>query len=161
MKGERQRHSSPDALRSAYDEVLRAEATKAASLPRPLASSRRGFWLGLGFGLVAVLITVAAVVFWPEGPESRPIQTAGTQSRQLMAVALEIEDYRRNTGRLPTSLKALGLDLPQIEFALLPDQQFELRTSTGHHALVLRSGDSEPRTERYPAGAPPESNRRR
>jgi hypothetical protein len=149
MKGERQRHSSPDVLRSAYEEVLKAEATKAASQSQPASSSRREVWFALAIVAGILLASAGGLVWWLTYPAANPAGNveASSSRRQLMTVVLEIEDYRRNTGHLPANLKALGLELPQIQFDLLPEQRYELRVSTGHHALVYRSGDSEPTAE--------------
>lgn len=147
MKGERQRVSSPDVLRSAYEEVLKAEAGKAAGIQQSKPARRQSSRSALAIGTAVLLAAGGALASWVLKSED-PSPARSANSRQLMALALEIEDYRRSTGHLPASLGALRLDLPNVQYSLLPDQRYELRTSTGHHALVYRMGDSEPSAER-------------
>ena len=152
------REASGGSMRSAYEEVLRHEAQKleATRVARP------SLWRRLRGPLVLMLVLGASSYVWFGHPEflrepphtalQRPHSTL-TGSRQLVAVALELEDYRRSTGRLPENLQALGLAVTHISYTVLPDGKYELRTGTGPHVLVYHGAvgaEAEVREESTP-----------
>jgi hypothetical protein len=128
-------------MRSAYDEVLRHEAQKLAS-PREAPLS---LWQRLRGPLLLVLLAGASAYVWlgqpgflqppPHSVLPRP-RTELSGSRQLVALALQVEDHRHTTGRLPESLESLGLAISHISYTRLRDGEYELRTGTGPHVLV-------------------------
>ncbi len=152
------RERTGGSMRSAYEEVLRHEARKLESGGVP----RRSMWQRLRGPLALVLLLGTSAYVWFGRPEFllQPPHTALprprsqlTASRQLVAVALEVEDFRRTTGRLPESLKELGLAISHISYTMLPDSRFELRTGTGPHVLVYHGapgGEAEVREEVHP-----------
>jgi hypothetical protein len=147
-----------DALLAAYDGVLKREAEKAAGVteaPRPL-------WLRLLMPTALLLLVAASAYVWLGQPQwlappphvaLTPPATPVTGQRQLVAIALEIDDFRRTTGHLPRDLAELGLNVPHISFTALPDMRFELRLGTGPRSLYYLGGSAtEPRIQ--PGGTP-------
>lgn len=138
-------------LRTAFAGVLKHEAEKAAAAiekPAPL-------WQRLLMPAALVLLMSASAYVWfghpawlapPPHVVLTPPATPATGQRQLVAIALEIDDLRRTTGRLPNELSELGLNVPHISYKVLPDGEYELRLGTGPHSLYYRGGTStEPR----------------
>ncbi len=142
-----------EALRVAYAGVLKHESEKAAAgLDAPLPLWRRL----LMPGMLLLLVSASAYV-WFGNPEwlappphvaLTPPVTPLSGQRQLVAVALEIDDFRRSTGRLPRDLGELGLSVPHISFSALPDMRYELRLGRGPHSLYYLGGPGiEPRIQ--------------
>lgn len=140
-------------LRSAYAGVLKHEAEKAAAAvegPGPL-------WRRLLMPAALLLLLAASAYVWlgqpswlapPPHVALKPPATPMTGQRQLVAIALEVDDFRRTTGRLPADLSELGLNVPHISYKALPDDRYELRLGTGPHSLYyLGSSSSEPRIQ--------------
>jgi hypothetical protein len=79
--------------------------------------------------------------------------TSLTGQRQLVAVALEIEDFRRSTGHLPADLGQLGLGATHVSYLILPGGRYELRLGTSPHTIIYRGvpgGEAEMRQESAP-----------
>jgi hypothetical protein len=142
-----------DQLRAAYDGVLKHEAEKAAALPE----GPPALWRRLLLPILLLALTAASAYIWFGNPAwlappphvalTRPA-TPLTGERQLVAVALQVDDFRRTTGRLPRDLAELGLNAPHIAFTALPELRYELRLGTGPHSLFYQGGpDSEPRIQ--------------
>lgn len=142
-----------DALRAAYAGVLKHEAEKAAAVtdgPPPL-------WRRLLMPAVLLLLITASSHVWlghppwlepPPHVALTPPVTPVSGQRQLVAIALEIDDFRRSTGRLPRDLAELGLNVPHISLNALPDLRYELRFGSGPHSLYYLGGQSaEPRIQ--------------
>ncbi len=140
-------------LRSAFAGVLKHEAEKAAAgveKPAPL-------WQRLLMPAALVLLMAASAYVWlghpawlapPPHVALKAPTTAVTGQRQLVAIALELDDFRRTTGRLPNALSELGLNVPHISYKVLPDSEYELRLGTGPHSLYYRGGATiEPRMQ--------------
>jgi hypothetical protein len=128
-------------LRSAYDEVLEREAALKTPAPPPRRSRwqrARGPILLLGCSLAAAYVWLGNPSWLARGPGAvLPAPTTGLSARrQLLAVALEIEDFRHSTGRLPAALDEMGLVITHITYLKLPDGRYELRTGNGPHATV-------------------------
>lgn len=139
-----------DPLRDAYERVLAHEAEKARTrVEGPLPLWRRLVMPAL---LFALLGATAYVWFgqpsWLAAPPHATLAKAQpglAGQRQLVAIALQVEDFRRSTGRLPTRLEELGLHLPQFSYTPLPEGRYELHLGTGPHALSYVSRtDAEP-----------------
>lgn len=130
-------------LRQAYDKVLEDDAAK--KVVRPAAPPT--LWQRIRRPAILCLATVAAIYVWFGEPGwlqdseharlSIP-RTGVSAKRQMAAIALEIEDYHRNTGRLPESLAAMGLDLGHVRYTPLPDGRFELSVGSGPHTARYR-----------------------
>jgi len=158
-----QRHPAPppeesDALRAAYSGVLKHEAEKAAVVtdaPPPL-------WRRLLMPTVLLLLVAASAYIWLGEPQwlappphvaMTPPATPLSGQRQLVAIALQIEDFRRTTGRLPRDLAELGLSVPHVSFRALPEIRYELRLGMGQRSLYYLGGpNTEPRIQH--GGAP-------
>lgn len=130
-------------LRQAYDKVLEDDAAK--KVVRPEAPPT--LWQRMRGPAILVLITAAALYVWfgqpawlqnPEHARLSVPRTGVSAKRQMAAIALEIEDYHRNTGRLPASLEAMGLDLSHVRYTPLPDGRFELSIGSGPHTARYR-----------------------
>ncbi len=131
-------------LQAAYAGVLKHEAAKAAlrEVARPPLWRRM-----LMPSLLLVLTASSAYVWfgnpsWLAGPPHARLQQSKaplTGQRQLLAIALEIEDFRRTTARLPRDLAELGLNVPFVTYTAWADLAYELRLGTGPHALLYRS----------------------
>lgn len=130
-------------LRQAYDKVLEDDAAK--KVVRPEAPPT--LWQRIRGPLVLVLISAAALYVWlgrpawlheQEHATLRVPRTGVSAKRQMAAIALEIEDYHRNTGRLPGSLTDLGLSLSHVRYTPLPDGRFELSIGSGPHTARYR-----------------------
>ena len=135
---------------SAYEEVLEHERQK-----QSLVEERRSLWKPvLQWSAVAVL-TGASLWVWLGHPaflqptvQAPPAPvTAVMAQRQVLAFALQIEDFRVTEGHLPARLEELGIAVPpSLSYLPLPDGQFEIRIGQGSHTRVLRGGaGGEPR----------------
>lgn len=134
-------------LRSAFAGVLKHEAEKAAaSIERPAP-----LWQRLLMPLALVLLMAASAYVWlghpawlapPPHVALKAPAEAVTGQRQLVAIALEIDDFRRTTGRLPKELGELGLNVPHISYTVRPDAQYELHLGTGPHSIYYLGGSS-------------------
>jgi hypothetical protein len=142
-----------DQLRSAYAGVLKHETEKAAAaIERPVP-----IWRKLLMPVVLLLLMATSAYVWfghpaflapPPHVALKPPATPVTGQRQLVAIALEIDDFRRTTGRLPSDLPELGLNVPHISYKALPDEGYEIRLGTGPHSLYYRGGtNTEPRVQ--------------
>lgn len=137
----------PPSLRYAYDRMLEHDAAQKAIKPAPPPT----LWQRARAPLLLVAISVAAVYVWlgepawlahPPHAELRTPRTGATARRQLVAIALEIEDYRRSTGKLPTGLSDLGLAVHHVRYVALPNGRFELSIGSGPHTARYRgTGD--------------------
>ena len=130
-------------LRQAYDKVLADDAAK--KVVRPEAPPT--LWRRLRGPLILLLVSAATAYVWlgnpawlqePEHASLRVPRTGVSAKRQMAAIALEIEDYHRNTGRLPGSLTDLGLALSHVHYTPLPGGRFELSVGTGPHTARYR-----------------------
>jgi hypothetical protein len=139
-------------LRAAFSGVLKHEAEKASAqdLPTPL-------WRKLLAPVLLVLLASASAYVWlgnpgflapPPHTSLATPKTSLTGQRQLVAIALEIDDFRRSTGRLPHDLAELGLNAEFINYLPAPNLSYELRLGTGPHSLYYRgSADSEAKVQ--------------
>jgi hypothetical protein len=130
-------------LRSAYDQVLEQDAAKKALKPEAPPS----LWQRFRAPALLILMCAGAGYVWFGKPAwlrdpvhvglSAP-RTATTARRQLVAIALEVEDFRRTTGRLPTTLTDLGLAVSHVHYVALADGRFELSLGSGPHTTRYR-----------------------
>lgn len=135
---------------TAYDEVLEHERQK----QRPTVE-RRSPWRAVLLWGALLGLTGASLWIWLGDPEflrpvvqSPPAPTSTLMAqRQVIAFALQIEDFRTSSGHLPNRLEDLGIAVPpSLSYIPLPDGQFELRIGQGIHARTLRAGaGAEPR----------------
>lgn len=134
-------------LREAYDTVLKDDAAK--KLVRPEAPP--SLWQRSRGPLMFLVIATAAAYVWfgsppflrePE-PVALPVPRTGVSAqRQMAAIALEIEDFHRNTSRLPTTFADLGLEIAHVRYRALPDGRFELSIGSGPHTARFRGSIS-------------------
>lgn len=141
---------------TAYDEVLEHERKKQLQ-----TAERRSPWRAVLVGVTLAGLTAASLWVWLGDPAFlRPVveppkapSTALMAQRQVIAFALQIEDYRTSSGHLPAHLEDLGIAVPpSLSYIPLPSGEYELRIGQGIHARTLRGGTGgEPRF----LGSPP------
>jgi hypothetical protein len=141
---------------TAYDEVLEHERKKL----QPVVE-RRSTWRAVLLGGALLGLTGASLWVWLGDPEflrpvvQGPLAPTSTlmAQRQVIAFALQIEDFRTSAGHLPARLEDLRIAVPpSLSYLPFPDGQFELRIGQGVHARTLRAGaGTEPR---FLGGAP-------
>lgn len=129
-------------LRAAYSGLLKHEAEKAARVEAPPPFWRKA----LMPALLGLLVAASAYVWFGHPAFLAPPPHARLEApkalvsgqRQLVAIALEIDDFRRTTGRLPANLAELGLNAEYISYTALPNLVYELRLGTGPHSVYYR-----------------------
>ena len=136
-----------DRLLTAYQAVLDQEVERRK--PRP--AERVPLWKKFAGRAVLLLLLGASGYVWfgdpaflapPAHPALRAPVTELTGRRQLVALALEIQDFSRNTGRLPKSLDEVGLRVDHVSYTQVPGGLYELRVGIGHRTIRYRSTQS-------------------
>lgn len=99
----------------------------------------------------AVVLALVAAWFWilppamvrpPQAPAPSPERA---EAGLRVAVALQadrIEQFRRETGRLPDRVDEAGESLPGVSYTRVDAQTFQLRAAADQTVVVYESGDS-------------------
>ncbi|GMV06403.1 MAG: hypothetical protein AMXMBFR53_26790 [Gemmatimonadota bacterium] len=129
--------------------VLKHAAEKeqvAQAKPRPKKQPKWMLPLGLNLAVIAVYLLLAPPTWVTVNPIEGPDQATQVQGLRvaLYLQAQQIEAYKDQNGRLPSSLAESGRAVPGIEYVRQGAEQYQLVATVGDQPIVYDSSGPNP-----------------